>query len=128
MLCQILSWKINLYKLLIFVTKNDHIANSESKTFRDMLFKTNSLRCDKFSNEKLISISYVAFRHENRSFGEICFDIVKRDVCNLIFELGEILIWKFDFDQNCSFSTLKRWLSRIQFPKHTEIHHSIKTH
>ena len=65
------------------------MANSKSKTSRDVIQQKLCLsRCDKFSNEKLISISYVTFRYENRNFNEFCFDIVERDVFNLILELG----------------------------------------
>ena len=59
-------------KLLIFVTKNALTANSASKTFFRETLSNPETRpvLLKFCNEKLISISYVAFRHENRSFGE----------------------------------------------------------
>ena len=100
------------------------MANSAAKTFRNtvrnMLFNTDSPFYVKFWNEKLISISYKAFRNENHSFSEFCFDIVEKDVFELMIELRWILPRKFDFDKNCSFSTPETLLQRNFLRKRSE--------
>ena len=113
------------WKMLLFVKRS--YGEFCIETFRERritISNTNPPCYIKFWNEKLISISYVAFRHENRSFGEFCFDRWEWRFQADTRKLRWILPRKFDFDQNCNFSTLKMLL--LQIWKQTEIWYPTK--